>query len=63
MNLGSLLTFGWASGYRTYVLAALGVLTAATHYAVGEQSAQDAFNAGWQTLVALGLGTLRAGVK
>lgn len=34
-NLGYILTGGFMKGYRTYILAALAVLTAAANYMIG----------------------------
>ena len=53
-------TGGFAKGYRTYVLAALGVIGAAASWAVGDQSAQDAVNAIVQALMSASIGTTRA---
>jgi hypothetical protein len=52
-----LLSGGFARGYRTYILSALGVLTALAGYAIGDQSAIDTFNAVWQALASLSVGT------
>jgi hypothetical protein len=46
-------------GYRTYIVATIGVLAAAAGYAVGDLTLLDAINAG---MTALGLSTLRAGL-
>lgn len=58
-----LLAFGALKGYRTYILAALAVLTAGLSYLTGDQSGPDTLNAIWQAVMGLGLGTLRAGVQ
>ena len=47
-------------GYRTYLASAFGVVAAVVGYLVGDLTLLDAINGG---MTALGLGTLRAGLK
>jgi hypothetical protein len=56
----SLLTAAPLKGYRTYTLAALGVLTALAQWAVGDASAADTVHAVWQALLSLSVATARA---
>lgn len=47
-------------GYKTYIIAAIAVFSALLAFTNGDASLFEAINA---VLLALGLGTLRAGVK
>lgn len=47
-------------GYKTYIIAAIAVLSAILAYKTGQADLFETINA---VLLALGLGTLRAGVK
>ena len=55
-----LLTGGFAKGYRTYIMAGIGVLTALAAYATGDADLTHTVN---NIAMALGLGTLRASVS
>lgn len=57
-----LLSGGFARGYRTTILSALGVVTALGFWAVGDQSGADTVQAIWQALASLSVGTLGAKV-
>lgn len=60
VTLTWLLTGGFAKGYRTYILAALGALTAASAWAVGDQSGPETARAIWEIVVSLSVGAARA---
>lgn len=57
MNLGYILTGGFAKGYRTYILVGLAVVGVIAQYAVGDLTLTEALS---QSAAALGIGTLRA---
>jgi hypothetical protein len=57
--LSYVLTGGFAAGYRTYIMATVGVATAIAGYAVGEA---DLVHTIQNIAMALGLGALRAAV-
>jgi hypothetical protein len=56
-TLGYLISGGFAKGYRTYILAGVGLITVGAQFAVGDLSLTEALQQG---ALALGLGTLRA---
>ena len=58
MNIiGSILTGGFAKGYRTYIFAGLAFVTAAAQFSVGDLSLTEFIQ---QAALGLGLGSLRA---
>ena len=54
------LTGGFARGYRTYILAGVGVLTAAAQWAVGDANTADAFRTIWEIVLSGSVATARA---
>lgn len=58
-----ILTGGFARGYRTYILAALGVLTAAASWAVGDQTSAEALRAIWEIVLSGSVATARAALN
>ena len=57
--MANILTAGFLKGYRTYILAAVGLISAAAGYAVGDLTLTQTIQA---AAASLGLGTLRAAV-
>lgn len=60
--MGYILTGGFAAGYRTYILAALGVITAAAGWAVGDQTTAEAIRSVWEILLSGSVAAVRAAV-
>lgn len=59
----SILTGGFAAGYRTYILGAMLALQAIAQYAVGDLTLTSLLTQLPEILGGLGLMALRAGVK
>ena len=57
--LGSILTGGFAKGYRTYIMAGVIVITAVASFSVGDITLNDLVT---QIAVGLGMGGLRASI-
>jgi hypothetical protein len=62
-NLGWVLSGGWARGYRTYIMAGLGVATAVAAWSVGDQTSAETMRAVWEIFVSTSIGTARAAFK
>ena len=62
-KIGWLVTGGFAAGYRTYILAGLGVVTAVAAWAVGDQTGPDTARAVWEILLSASVGTARAALS
>lgn len=60
MDIKSILTGGFAKGYRTYILVALAVATLGVQYAVGDIDLVTLIS---NAATALGVGTLRSAVN
>lgn len=59
-NITWLLTGGFLKGYRTYVLAGVGVVTVVVGWAVGDISTHDAIR---EAALSLSAATVRAGLN
>ena len=57
------LSGGFASGYRTYVLCVAAIVTVVANWAVGDQGTKEAVDAIWQMLLSASVATARAAMK
>lgn len=56
------ITGGWAKGYRTYILAAVGVIAAVAQWSVGDASAADAMRAIWEIVMSSSVAAARSAI-
>jgi hypothetical protein len=54
---------GILSGYKTYIIGALAIVTAIANYLIGDVELSQALSAAYNGLIGAGLLTLRAGVS